>query len=179
MSREERREQILDAATSVFATGGYAGTSTDDVARAAGVSQPYVVRFFGTKADLFLAVFDRITAQIIDRFEAVAPGPDAKSRMAGAYTDLIADPTSLKVLMHGFVIGSEPAIGARARATFARIFALYLDRTGGTAEEARNFLAHGMLLNVLFAIEAPQHAATGGALADLVRCALTGEGLDA
>ena len=49
MSADDRRELVLAAATRAFARGGYAGTSTDAVAKEAGVSQPYVVRIFGTK----------------------------------------------------------------------------------------------------------------------------------
>lgn len=172
MGRDARREQILDAATAAFAEAGYAGTSTDAVARAAGVSQPYVVRFFGTKAELFLAVLERVGAQLVARFEAVPPGPDAKVRMAEAYLDLIADPNQLKVLMHGFVLGSDPRIGERARAVLARAFELYLSRTGGAVEEARDFVAHGMLLNVLFSLEAPAHAHEDPRIAELVRCTL-------
>ena len=52
----DRREQILEAATVVFGERGYAGGTTDAIARAAGISQAYVVRMFGSKEDLFLAV---------------------------------------------------------------------------------------------------------------------------
>ena len=71
MSADARRAQVLDAATRAFARTGYAGTSTDVVAREAGVSQPYVVRMFGTKRDLFLAVFERSTDRIQQAFRAV------------------------------------------------------------------------------------------------------------
>ena len=64
MSAEDRRELVLDAATGAFALGGYHGTSTDAVARQAGVSQPYVVRIFGTKLELFLEVFERSMERI-------------------------------------------------------------------------------------------------------------------
>ena len=57
MNADDRRQLVLEAATRAFARGGYAGTSTDRVAREAGVSQPYVVRIFGTKLELFLEVF--------------------------------------------------------------------------------------------------------------------------
>src|SRR3954452_21369439 len=70
MSADARREQVLAAATKAFARTGYAGTSTDAVAREAGVSQPYVVRMFGTKREMFLAVF----AQGADRIEAAFRG---------------------------------------------------------------------------------------------------------
>ena len=44
MGADERRDLVLEAATRAFARSGYAGTSTDAVAKEAGVSQPYVVR---------------------------------------------------------------------------------------------------------------------------------------
>jgi AcrR family transcriptional regulator len=178
MSRDERREQILDAATSVFAAGGYAGTSTDQVARAAGVSQPYVVRMFGTKHELFAEVFDRIGRRIIDAFSAVPRGPHAGDELAAAYVHLLADRDLLLVLMHGFVAGADPVFGARSREIFVEIFELHQDRTGGTPEQARDFLAQGMLLNTLLAIGAPEHFNTDPRLGQVVRCAF-GEALAA
>ncbi|HEY6060100.1 MAG TPA: helix-turn-helix domain-containing protein, partial [Gemmatimonadales bacterium] len=56
ISAEERREVVIKAATTEFAATGYAGTSTESIARRAGVSQPYLFQLFGTKRDLFLAV---------------------------------------------------------------------------------------------------------------------------
>src|SRR4051795_13324097 len=88
MSADDRRAQVLAAATRAFARGGYHGTSTDAVAKEAGVSQPYVVRMFGTKLDLFLQVFERSVHRIKAAFEEVLEaGPfdpeseDDKARM--------------------------------------------------------------------------------------------------
>ena len=53
---DERRDAIVVAALHEFAAGGYSGTSTDSIAKAVGVSQPYLFQLFGTKRDLFLAV---------------------------------------------------------------------------------------------------------------------------
>ena len=73
---EERRELVLAAATRAFSRNGYAGTSTDAVAREADVSQPYVVRIFGTKLELFLEVFTLATLRIGEAFDQVlAEGP--------------------------------------------------------------------------------------------------------
>ena len=46
MSAEERREEVLRAAAGAFADGGYQGTTTQDVAERAGISQPYIFRLF-------------------------------------------------------------------------------------------------------------------------------------
>src|SRR3954463_10842964 len=122
MSAEDRRELVLEAATRAFARGGYAGTSTDAVAREAGVSQPYVVRIFGTKLELFLAVFGRATDRIRDAFaDVLDQGPfDADdetdwARMGAAYADLVADRDLLLVMMHGFPAGAKEPVGAAAR----------------------------------------------------------------
>src|SRR6266436_3605970 len=59
MPATERREAVLAAAVTEFAARGLAGTSTEDVARRAGISQPYLFRLFPTKKALFLALVER------------------------------------------------------------------------------------------------------------------------
>ena len=68
MSSEERREQIVAAALAVFGARGYEGTTTDDVARTAGVSQPYVVRLFRSKENLFLAAMKSALDELLRVF---------------------------------------------------------------------------------------------------------------
>ncbi|SFC92239.1 transcriptional regulator, TetR family [Nocardioides terrae] len=182
MPAEERRELVLQAATRAFAASGYAGTSTDAVAKEAGVSQPYVVRMFGTKLELFLAVFGRACAQIEGAFRGVlAEGPfdpaseDDKERMALAYSALLADTDFLHVLMHGFSASGVPEIGVQAREGMARIYATLVE-TGWPAEQVRDFIAHGMLLNVLVSIGAVGDlSGMPGALGELVEACMPDE----
>jgi AcrR family transcriptional regulator len=122
MSAEDRRELVLEAATRAFARGGYAGTSTDAVAKEAGVSQPYVVRMFGTKLELFLEVFEHSVGRIREAFEAVLDDgdfdPDSeedRARMGLAYSELLRDRDFLQVMMHGFSAGGIDDIAAVAR----------------------------------------------------------------
>src|SRR6476660_8360983 len=92
MKSEERRESILAAAAGVFGNFGYFGTTTDEVAKAAGVSQPYVSRMFGTKEQLFLEVLERSLARLIAAFREViaqGTGPDLTTRLGVAYVDLL------------------------------------------------------------------------------------------
>lgn len=175
MSREERREQILAAATKAFAEHGFAGTTTDQVAQAAGVSQPYVVRLFGTKRSLFQAVLERTCGGIVAAFEQVPPGPDARHELGERYVELVHDRDVLRVLMHGFMAGSDPELGALARHTLVRTFELYQELTGEGADEARNFVAVGMLINVMLATEFPQHADEPG-VSELLECILGKQG---
>jgi len=52
----ERRQLIIEAASRLFATRGYASTSIDDIAAEAGVTKPIVYRHFGPKKKLHLAL---------------------------------------------------------------------------------------------------------------------------
>ena len=58
MPAAERRELIIQAAAIEFAGRGLHGTATEDIARRAGITQPYVFRLFGTKKALFIAVVE-------------------------------------------------------------------------------------------------------------------------
>src|SRR6201997_5900071 len=69
-----RREEILDAAAAVFAEQGLHGASTEEIARRAGISQPYVFRLFGTKKELYLAVVARCFRQTLEVFQRAAEG---------------------------------------------------------------------------------------------------------
>jgi len=177
MGADERRDLVLEAATRAFARSGYAGTSTDAVAKEAGVSQPYVVRIFGSKLDLFLEVFTRATGRIGAAFADVLAEADFdptseehRDRLGLAYTELLADRDFLLVMMHGFTASGIPEVGAAARDGMGRIFEI-LRGGGGTDEEIRDFIAKGMLLNVMIAMRAPEHAHEGDPLARLTQCA--------
>jgi TetR/AcrR family transcriptional regulator len=154
MRSEDRRELILEAATAVFGEHGYEGATTDRVAKAAGVSQPYVVRMFGSKEQLFLDVLHRALDRLLAAFRAAIPGDrDTLShRLAFAYVDLLDDRGVLLALMHSFVLGSDPVIGKAARKGFLEVYALLRHEAGIEAEEVRLFLANGMLLNTMVAI---------------------------
>lgn len=173
MSGEQRREQILTAALAEFAEGGYAGTTTDQVARAAGVSQPYVVRLFGSKQQLFLEVYRYATGRVLAAMAAVAPGPDAVERTGRAYMALMADRDLLRVVMHGFTAG-DPEIGQLARHTLGEVFRLFRSRVDpgdpDGDETSRRFVADGMLINVLLSSDGFAHAGEDAGFDALLRC---------
>jgi len=170
MTGDQRREQILAVARHVFAEGGYAA-STDDIARAAGVSQPYVVRLFGSKRELYAETYRRAADEIVETLRSVAPGPDVKDRMGDAYLRLIADPDMRLLTMQGFM-SSDADIQAMARHTLGEAFRLHEQKVGSGPEDARNFVAHGMLINALLGTDAPARAAGDPGLEALVECAI-------
>jgi TetR/AcrR family transcriptional regulator len=152
MRAEARRELIVEAAMSVFGDFGYVGTTTDQVARAAGVSQPYVVRIFGTKEKLFLEVLERALATLLTVFRAeLAEKSDVPVhvRLGRAYVGLLNDRGLLLSLMHGFVLGSDPQIGAAARRGFLEVFRFMREEAGFSAADAHQFLSAGMLINTM------------------------------
>jgi AcrR family transcriptional regulator len=183
MNAVDRRELVLEAATRAFAHGGYAGTSTDQVAREAGVSQPYVVRIFGTKLELFLEVFERSTERIRVAFEAVLDdgdfdpqSDDDRDRLGLAYTELVADRDLLMVMMHGFSAGGDDQIARAARRCMGRIFET-VRRTGWSDDEARDFVAQGMLINVMLSMRTLEHLDEDPQITALATCAF-GDGLE-
>jgi TetR/AcrR family transcriptional regulator len=54
----ERRRALVDTALRVFAEGSYRGTTTAEIAREAGVSEPILYRHFASKRDLYLACIE-------------------------------------------------------------------------------------------------------------------------
>jgi AcrR family transcriptional regulator len=58
MAGEERRSQILAVAVSLFSQRGFRGTTTKEIAHAAGVSEAMVFRHFATKDELYAAILD-------------------------------------------------------------------------------------------------------------------------
>jgi AcrR family transcriptional regulator len=153
LTAEERHDQLVAAAITAFSHGGYAGTTTDQVARLAGVSQPYVIRLFGTKQQLFIAAVMSASDRIEQTFrDAAAVQPDLSS-LGAAYDRLLDERELITVLLHGFAAGADPGIGPTVRGCFARMYGLVRELTGASADEARDFLAIGMLLTVLGAMQ--------------------------
>jgi len=152
-SKEERREEILDAAQAVFAERGYHGASTEEIARRAGISQPYVFRLFGTKKDLFIAVDTRCFRQTLEIFQRAAEGKrgeEALHAIGAAYGELLVnDRTYLRGQMAAYAACDDPEICQAVRNGFGDLVA-YVERVSGAGpERVSQFFATGMLMNVL------------------------------
>lgn len=163
LSADERRVEIVEAAVKAFASGGLHGTSTEDIARLAGVSQPYLFRLFGTKRELFMAAVGRSMTQIEATFEDGArhaseqvPPPGVNPvlmAMGHRYQALLADQSLLRMQLHAFAASDDPEIRAFVRARFSHLVATVADLSGLPAEDLRTFFAEGMLLNIAAALD--------------------------
>jgi TetR/AcrR family transcriptional regulator len=178
ISSIERRESILAAASRVFGERGYIGATTDQIAQAAGISQPYVVRMFGGKEALFLEVLQRALDKLIVAFrQAIAdsraagePEDAVDARIGTAYVDLIEDRGILLSLMQGFIMGHDPVIGKAARDGFLEIYRILRDEAHFEPDRIRGFLADGMLFNTLIALRLPDEYETNDAAKELIEC---------
>lgn len=156
---QARREDILEAAEQVFAARGLHGTPTIEIAKAAGISQAYLFRLFPTKAELFTALVERCNERIERTFVDAAAGAreagtPVMTAMGLAYDRLIADRNLLLNQLHAHAACDDPAIRAQMRRGFARLVEIVERETGAEPQEVRTFFAHGMLLNVLVAMQA-------------------------
>ncbi|GGE32892.1 TetR family transcriptional regulator [Pullulanibacillus camelliae] len=160
--KEERIEEILEAGLEVFAERGYYNTTTADIAEKAGISQPYVFRFFKTKEDLFIAALDRAFARILQAFKEVKEGsPQLVAKMIETYEQLsISHPNEIKLQVIGLSV-PEQAIRQSSKQGLLQIRSYVLERcqTAGLTHaerEVTTFLARGMLCNIAFFMDCPE-----------------------
>jgi len=157
LSAAERKDDLLVAAMIEFAERGLEGTSTEDIARRAGISQPYLFRLFGTKKELFKATTVRCFRETLEMFQRAAEGQrgeEALQAMGAAYMELLVnDRTRLRAQMQAYAACDDPEIGEVVRNGFGDLVA-YVERVSGLPPEAiSEFFARGMLLNVLSAMQ--------------------------
>jgi AcrR family transcriptional regulator len=160
MSAVERRADVLRAAVAPFAKGGYYGTSTEEVARVAGISQPYLFRLFPTKKALFLALVEHGFGRVREAFVTAVgdrTGEDAMEAMAEAYSELLRDRDELMLQMHFYSAGDDDEIAAATRREFGRLWREVVRLSGAGDEEMQKFFATGMLMNVIASMDATAH----------------------
>ena len=139
-----------------FAEKGLYGTSTDDIARRVGVSQPYLFRLYGTKKDLYIAAVERCLEDTLAMMRSAAGGKvgeDALHAIGEAYQQrLVADPTSLRMQLNSYVACNDPEVCAVVRAGYGRLVEFVGQASGADPATVTRFFGAGMLLNVIAAM---------------------------
>lgn len=69
--RDERREQIKQAALKMFARKGYTGTKTSMIAKEAGISEGLIYRYFNSKEELFTTLIQELMEEARRELEYV------------------------------------------------------------------------------------------------------------
>ena len=159
-SKEERRREIIEAATREFAVGGLHGTPVDAIAKRVGVSQPYLFQLFGTKKALFIAAVQRTFERTIGTFRTAAAeaGDDAGQAdilmsMGMAYQRLLDDRSLLLMQMQAYAACEDDAIREVVRDEMLRLVSFVQSASGAPDEAVREWLAYGMLMNVVAAMD--------------------------
>jgi AcrR family transcriptional regulator len=152
---EERRAAALDAATVEFARTGFHGTSTEDIARAAGISQPYLFRLFGSKKELYLAAARRGIEELYAVFAHAAEGKqggEALHAMAEAYPQVIGDRDRLMLMLKCWTSCDDPDICRTVRAAWRDVVDLVERSSGASDAEIADFFARGMLITIFMSM---------------------------
>jgi AcrR family transcriptional regulator len=159
-SSEERREQLIDAAVTEFAANGFHATSTTAIAKRAGISQPYVYALFPNKHELFLAANAEVVERIRGAFAEAARGLDSTEErldaMGQAYIELLENREEIMFQHQANAAAGDPALREPVRREFMRLFDDVGRLSGAGEEEVWHFMATGMLLNVIAALDLPE-----------------------
>ncbi|MEO0412560.1 MAG: TetR/AcrR family transcriptional regulator [Pseudomonadota bacterium] len=129
---EKRPDEILDAATKVFARRGYDGARMDDIARQAGLSKGALYLYFASKN----ALLDAIVTRFADRFTTAI----SQDMLEQARQDPV-DAVSVLV-KHAITVASDPTVTLVPRLVMAEatrdtnIAALYRRRVLDVVERA-------------------------------------------
>jgi AcrR family transcriptional regulator len=147
---------VVAIAAREFADHGLHGASIEAIAREAGITQPYVFRMFGTKKALFLelvgAAFDRFSDAMAQAADG-AQGLGALALMGAQYYQLLEDRTTLLLQLQGFAACGDSDVRDLVRGRLARMWDTVADTSGLDAVTVKSFLAFGMLLNNVAALD--------------------------
>lgn len=163
---EERREEVIQVAMVEFATYGFHGGSTERIAKEAGISQPYVLRLFGTKKALFLATLERVSDDIIHAWRTALqekPASTSDERLnvlRETFLGFVTDVVGLRMVLQGFSSAEDPEIRATSQDCLRRMFDWTREVTGADMKQMRQFFAEGMTLMVVASIRAVEVAGT-------------------
>jgi AcrR family transcriptional regulator len=160
LTADERRTDVVAAASKEFAARGYAGTSTQAIAERAGVSQPYLFQLFGTKKDLFIAAVRACFARARATFEASGNAAARDSgdpaailhAMGCSYQELLRDRDMLRLQLHAYAACDDADIRAVVRDEWRNLYASVAHLSGADPEAIHAWFAEGMLLNVAASI---------------------------
>ena len=150
LTADARRRQLFDVALTLFAEHGYAATTMDDIAEAAGVTKPLVYQHFASKRALYLELMDVFSHELIARIVAATARADGPRRQVelgfAAYFALMVDNEQAFRLLYGRDAPDDPELGAalrRVEETIAQAIDPLID--AGLDAEHRRLLAHAVV----------------------------------
>lgn len=119
MSGEDRRKQLIEVAIDLFSRKGFRGTTTREIAAAAGVTEAIIFRHFATKEDLYTAILDyKGVSTGLDKWFADAAGMMERNDDEGLFRLIVTkvldmhrnEPRFERLMMHAALEGHELAV---------------------------------------------------------------------
>lgn len=115
MAGSDRRKQIVQLASELFARKGFNGTTTKEIAEAAGVSEAIIFRHFATKSDLYAAIVDdrvqAIEAEFMPKLEAAMTRKEDRALFETLAFEILEfhrrDQTVLRLLLYSALEGHD------------------------------------------------------------------------
>ncbi|MBS4215046.1 TetR/AcrR family transcriptional regulator [Neobacillus rhizophilus] len=98
--RDERREQIKQAALKMFARRGYTGTKTSMIAKEASISEGLIYRYFNSKEELFITLVQELMEEARSELENVGYLPGTPFEQIRTLTKHMLDEDN----MHAFML---------------------------------------------------------------------------
>jgi AcrR family transcriptional regulator len=139
MRAKDRRRQLLEVAAGLFAARGFRGTTTAELAKAAGITEPILYRHFDNKLDLFVTLIEEVGREVIYGWQTALKGVDDPAKR-------------LRVLLAG-----NPATHERGRGIYRVIFQAMTEAESAPeiAKPLRKHLAtlHGFLKDELASLQ--------------------------
>jgi AcrR family transcriptional regulator len=121
---DERREQLIETAMNLFARNGFSGTTTREIAKAAGVNEAIIFRFFPHKDDLYAAILERKSSEartdaLVEDLQAAATTGDDLRVIRTLVEHIVdhqrRDPEFLRLMLHSALEGHSFAREYRER----------------------------------------------------------------
>lgn len=132
MNRDERRAQVLEAATNVFAAKGYYDATMNEIAKTACVDKPSLYQIFSSKREVYLALLDvhlKVLTHLVT--EALSSATDNRERIRalirGLYRFVDSSDGAYRLVFEPG-LANDPVLSARLE-TFNSAFAGAIERT--------------------------------------------------
>ena len=162
----ERRRRIIEVARSLFASAGYANVGTADLAKAAGVSEPALYRYFDSKRDLFIASLGTAGGRLVELWQQMAgevedPLEILRSIGLGYYDHARSRSGFMRLQFRALAESDDPEIQEALKGNFRALIRFLMEaleegkRRGLVSQEvdsaavAWEFLSLGLSLDVI------------------------------
>lgn len=140
----QRREQLMEVATRLFAERGFDATTTAAIADAAGITEPVLYRHFQGKKELFKAILTEATDKMLAHWKRAIdsiPDPDEQFRRMGEFfgTNIREMHLSHRVVQGALTTGTDPDVKDLLHQHFDEFVSLLADliRRGQQARTIR------------------------------------------